>query len=58
MWKEWNRALQGALLQSVVLDGCERGSCAPSGDYGRVYSTALAAVILESYYRFRISARS
>ncbi|MCZ6794572.1 MAG: hypothetical protein O7J95_13265, partial [Planctomycetota bacterium] len=56
-WKEWNQAMKSTLLGSVVTEGCERGSWAPHGDHGRVYSTAVGALLLESYYRFRVEAR-
>ena len=57
MWKEWNQAMKEALLGAIVIGTCERGSWVPSGDYGRVYSTAVAALTLESYYRFRLDTR-
>ncbi len=56
-WKDWNRAMKTALLGSIETEGCERGSWAPSDDHGRVYSTALGALMLESYYRFHVSSR-
>ena len=51
-WKGWNRGMKEALLGSIVREGCERGSWAPSTDHGRVLATALGALLLESYYRF------
>ena len=54
-WREWNEALQDVLLNRQVQFGLEKGSWAPDGLWGgyggRVYSTALAALCLEVYYR-------
>jgi hypothetical protein len=55
-WERWNYALQKALLASQQKKGPLAGSWDPDtvwGGYGgRVYSTALAALSLEVYYRF------
>jgi len=55
-WKEWNAALQKELLARQRWDGVAAGSFDPDdlwGGYGgRVYSTALAALSLEVYYRY------
>ena len=54
-WTQWNPALQGTLLASQRLDGPYVGSWDPSrfrGAAGRVYTTALAALCLEVYYRY------
>jgi HEAT repeat protein len=57
-WKDWNHGMKAALLPSIVTTGCERGSWVPSDDHGRVYSTAVGALVLESYYRFRAQTRN
>lgn len=55
-WQRWNVALQRELLQRQRREGWMAGSWDPSdlwGGYGgRVYSTALAALCLEVYYRY------
>ncbi len=55
-WNQWNDRLKGALLHSQVTDGSNDGSWSPHtvwGGYGgRVYSTAMATMCLEVYYRF------
>jgi hypothetical protein len=55
-WTRWNRALQAELLHKQRWDGASAGSWDPDdlfGGYGgRVYSTALAALSLEVYYRY------
>lgn len=55
-WQTWNRALQGALLARQRYEGDETGSWDPDaiwGTYGgRIYSTALATLCLEVYYRY------
>ena len=55
-WQAWNAALQRQLLHSQRFDGERRGSWDPDplwGGYGgRVYSTAMAALCLEVYYRY------
>jgi len=55
-WDRWNDALQKTLLASQQKKGPLAGSWDPDtvwGGYGgRVYSTALAALSLEVYYRF------
>jgi HEAT repeat protein len=53
LWATWNPALQKGLLTAQVKELCERGTWAPANDYGRVFATALGALTLESYYRFR-----
>ena len=56
-WQRWNVALQETLLKSQRRSGALAGSWAADtvwGSYGgRVYSTAMAALCLESYYRYR-----
>ena len=56
-WKSWNKALKQAVLgnQHGEGAGARAGSWDPAGpwgpDGGRVYSTALLALTLRSYYR-------
>ncbi len=55
-WKVWNQRLQQELLTTQVKQGGLAGSWAPNtlwGGYGgRVYSTAMATMCLEVYYRY------
>lgn len=55
-WKKWNESLRDMLVDEQRALGKDRGSWDPKdrwGGYGgRVYSTALSALILEVYYRF------
>jgi hypothetical protein len=55
-WQRWNDALRDLLVSEQVQQGEHAGSWEPrdmwSGYGGRVYSTALAALCLEVYYRF------
>lgn len=55
-WDRWNAALQRELLRDQRRDGDLAGSWDPDGQWGsyggRVYSTALAALCLEVYYRY------
>jgi hypothetical protein len=55
-WRQWNQALRTTLLASQERRGKLAGSWSPNtvwGGYGgRVYSTALATLCLEVYYRF------
>jgi hypothetical protein len=55
-WRTWNEALTAALLATQVSDGPESGSWSANtvwGGYGgRVYTTAMAAMCLEVYYRY------
>jgi hypothetical protein len=54
-WSSWNSALKKALLPKQRKSGPHAGSWDPVGTYGkvggRVFSTALCALMLESYYR-------
>jgi hypothetical protein len=59
-WLTWNAAMQDALLNSQRRGGIdEDGSWDPVGRWsrpgGRVYSTALGAMTLEVYYRYKRS---
>jgi hypothetical protein len=55
-WKEWNKAMQQALLPRQRQRGCEDGSWDPVSEWalagGRVYTTAINALTLEIYYRY------
>lgn len=55
-WSAWNEALKKALLGHQRGSGHAAGSWDPEGTYGkvggRVFSTALGALMLESYWRY------
>lgn len=55
-WQEWNELLRELLIEAQVKRGPLAGSWNPDGPWGgyggRVYSTALATLSLEVYYRF------
>ena len=55
-WQRWNESLQKNLVDLQQRGGRDAGSWAPEtvwGNYGgRVYSTAMATLCLEVYYRF------
>ncbi len=55
-WKEWNPLIREHLIASQARDGHERGSWYFDNAYGkeggRLYTTAMAAMTLEVYYRF------
>ena len=61
-WQTWNAALQTELLARQLTDGDLAGSWPPTTVYGRsggrVYTTALAALMLEVYYRYQRIARA
>jgi hypothetical protein len=56
-WKSWEEPLRKALVPTQRRDGCEAGSWDPvdawSSAGGRVYSTAICALALESYFRIK-----
>jgi hypothetical protein len=57
-WERWNKALRDHVIERQLQgDACERGSWPPDDRWsdhgGRVYSTALAVLTLEVYYRFQ-----
>lgn len=59
-WSQWNEALQTRLLPVQRQDGRLTGSWDPGHDLwggygGRVYTTAMGALCLESYYRFSLT---
>jgi outer membrane biosynthesis protein TonB len=55
-WRTWNEAMAAALTKAQLTDGDNAGSWESNtiwGGYGgRVYTTALAAMCLEVYYRY------
>jgi hypothetical protein len=55
-WENWNRALQRQLLRTQLSGGEFSGSWDPNtvwgGCGGRIYSTDMAALCLEVYYRY------
>ncbi|MFN0059081.1 MAG: prenyltransferase/squalene oxidase repeat-containing protein [Planctomycetota bacterium] len=55
-WKEWNEAMQEALIDNQRRLGDEDGSWDPIDEWGiiggRVYTTAIGAMTLEVYYRY------
>ncbi|TWU34425.1 hypothetical protein Poly41_45730 [Novipirellula artificiosorum] len=53
-WEEWNEALQRRLLSTQLPDGRWPTQSVWGGYGGRVYTTSMAALCLESYYRHAI----
>jgi len=57
LYSSWNRALKRALLPKQRKSGPLAGSWDPDGTYGkvggRIFSTALCTLALESYYRYK-----
>lgn len=55
-WRRWNRQMKATLLDTQVVEGSNKGSWQPNGLWagygGRTYSTAMAALTLEVYYRY------
>ena len=55
-WDQWNQQMKATLLDSQVVEGSNKGSWQPDGLWagygGRAYSTAMAALTLEVYYRY------
>jgi hypothetical protein len=55
-WKRWNDVVRETIVGLQRHEGCPRGSWDPDDRWGatggRVYSTALAALTLEVYYRY------
>lgn len=55
-WEQWNRRVRDAIIGLQRTEGCERGSWDPDSRWGRqggrIYTTALAALTLEVYYRY------
>jgi hypothetical protein len=61
-WERWNRIVRDAIVKRQRHQGCPKGSWDPEdrwGDEGgRIYTTALAVLTLEVYYRFASLAKS
>jgi hypothetical protein len=55
-WKDWERAMERAIMPNQRKDGCFKGSWDPNGPWGwsggRVYSTALMALNLQVFFRY------
>ncbi len=51
-WKTWNESLAKTLVNSQSGDGSWTSACVWGGYGGRVYTTALATMCLEVYYRY------
>ena len=55
-WENWNRRLRDRLVERQATDGHEKGSWPLEGGHsgdqgGRLYTTSMATMILEVYYR-------
>lgn len=54
-WEEWNARVRDTLISEQRRDGANAGSWDPNGPWGRyggrLYSTAIATLTLEVYYR-------
>ncbi len=59
-WDRWNTVIRDTLVALQEHEGCERGSWEPESRWGdrggRIYTTALAILTLEVYYRYTRSA--
>jgi len=55
-WDRWNQVVRDAIVSLQRHDGCARGSWDPNSKWGsqggRIYTTALAVLTLEVYYRY------
>jgi hypothetical protein len=55
-WERWNTSLKAVAIDHQVKRGCAAGSWDPKDPWGdeggRVYSTSLMTLCLESYYRY------
>jgi hypothetical protein len=51
-WEAWNEAVTSTLVGSQSSDGSWSSACLWGGYGGRVYTTSLAAMCLEVYYRY------
>jgi hypothetical protein len=55
-WNHWNNSMKTKLVSSQIMTGPDRGSWNPTciwGPYGgRIYTTTLACLSLEVYYRY------
>ena len=56
LWDRWNNPVRDAIIALQRHEGCQCGSWDPSDRWGRlggrIYSTALAILTLEVYYRY------
>jgi HEAT repeat protein len=57
-WRTWNAAVLEQLLPHQATEGHASGSFPPDDDWpgqegGRVYSTAMSVLMLETYYRYK-----
>lgn len=56
VWRQWNEVLREQLIKTQARRGHEKGSWWAKGNHnergGRLYSTALATMTLEVYYRY------
>jgi hypothetical protein len=60
VWERWNASLRERIVALQEQQGCARGSWSPEGSAygrgkygaGRIYTTALAVLTLEAYYRY------
>ncbi len=57
-WTQWNKPMKDSLCQNQETKGCQDGSWDPAQDTwgdqgGRVYTTAMGALCLEVYYRYK-----
>jgi hypothetical protein len=56
-WDKWNEALHRAVISTQRTGGCVDGSWDPVGKWGmvggRVYATAINALTMEIYYRYK-----
>ena len=61
LWIRWNEGLKKALCENQCKGGDEDGSWNPVGAYsdywGRAGQTALSALCLEVYYRYRLMSK-
>jgi uncharacterized protein YfaP (DUF2135 family) len=57
-WQRWNNVVRDRIVELQCRDGCSRGSWDPSDPWGaeqgggRIYSTAMAVLSLQVYYRY------
>jgi hypothetical protein len=55
-WRRWNNIVRDLLVDLQETEGCVKGSWSPNSRWGlaggRIYSTAMAVLTLEVYYRF------
>ena len=58
-WAEWRKTLEKEVVTHQLTTGCAKGSWDPIGEWGivggRVYSTAMAVLALESSYRYQLA---